>query len=357
MNVNRGNRILAAVLAVQVVAAIVLFLPTVTGNQEPTGGPLLKDFNSDDVIGLIIHDNANNELDLAKNGSNWILPKVDNFPVTATTVSSFLDKLKALQTNRLIAQNPSSQSRLHVAPDQYERLVEIQQSSNKVTRLYIGTSGGTNATHMRVDDEAQIFLTSGLASTDAATTASSWVNTTYYSVTQDSISGLTIKNGNGTFNFKKINGTWTLDGLANGEQFKSDSITSLLTQVSSITLTTPLGSTVQDKYGMNSPRAIVSVTTSLQITPTAQPTSSTLNIPFVPKGTPTAVPAPATTTVEATDTLQFGAKQDSGDYVLKASTSTYYVDVSATAAEAFANLKKADLLAPAPTPTALPPHF
>lgn len=357
MNLSKGNRILAAVLVVQVVAAAALFLPTVTGSQQPTGGPLLQNFNSDDVVGLIIHDNANNELDLTKSGVNWVLPKVDNYPVTASNVSSFLDKLKALQTNRLIAQSQSSQSRLHVAPDQYERLVEIQQGGNKVTRLYIGTSGGTNATHMRIDDQAQIYLTSGLASTDAATNASAWVDTAYYSVTQDNIVNLNVKNDNGTFNFKKVNGAWTLDGLANGEVFKTDSITSLLTQVSSISLTMPLGLTEQDKYGLKSALAIVTVTTSQQVIPTAQPTSALLNPPFVPKGTPTAAPTQATQNVETTSTLQIGAKQSSGDYALKASTSTYYVDVNATTAEAFINLKKADLLAPAPTPTATPPHF
>src|SRR5579864_6231125 len=105
MGVNRNNRILAAVLVVQIVAALAFFLPTVTGSQLPTGGPLLKDFNSDAVVGLTIRDSANNELDLAKNGTNWVLPKADNYPVSATSVSSFLDKIKALQNTRLIAQN------------------------------------------------------------------------------------------------------------------------------------------------------------------------------------------------------------------------------------------------------------
>ncbi len=357
MKLNRGNRILAGVLVVQIIAALVLFLPTVTNSQQPISGPLLKDFNSDNVVGLIIHDNANNEIDLAKNGSNWVLPKADNYPVSASTVSSFLDKLKALEANRLIAENPSSQSRLHVAADTFERLIEIQQSGNKVTRLYIGTSGGANATHMRVDDQAQIYLTSGLASTDAAITPSTWITDPYFSVTQDNIVSLSVKNADGSFNFKKVNGAWTLDGLSTGEQFKPDSITSLLSQVSSINLTTPLGTTTQAKFGLNAPLAIVTVMTSVPITPTSQPTNSPLNQPFVPKGTPTAVPTPATQAIETTDTLQIGAKQDSGDYALKSSTSTFYVDVSAAAAETFTNLKKTDLLAPAPIPTALPPTF
>jgi hypothetical protein len=358
MKLSTINRILAVVLVVQIAAALVIFLPTVTNNQQPTGGPLLTGFNSDNVLGLIIQDNSKNELDLAKSGTDWVLSKADNYPVTASTVSSFLDKLKALQANRLIAQNPSSQNRLQVASDNFQRLVEIQQTGNKVTRLYIGSSGGANATHMRVDDQAQIYLTSGLASTDAATTASTWITIPYFSITQANIVSLKIQNKNGTFNFKMVNGAWTLDGLTSSEQFNSASVTPLLTQVSSVNLTTPFGKTTQDKFGLSAPLATVTITTSETVVPTAQPTSNTVPIvPFGPTATPTIAPVQPTQTVETTYTLQFGAKQDSGDYTLKASTSPYFVAVNATTAEAFTNLNKAGLVTAAPTPTAPSPVF
>src|SRR5258708_3435856 len=106
MTVNRTNRILAAVLAAQLVVALaVAFLLPALASHPVASGPLLQNFNATSVTALAIKDNSKNEIDLAKDSSgNWVMPKADNYPVNASAVSAFLDKVKALQANRLIAQ-------------------------------------------------------------------------------------------------------------------------------------------------------------------------------------------------------------------------------------------------------------
>jgi hypothetical protein len=66
---------------------------------------------------------------------------------------------------------------------------------------------------------------------------------------------------------------------------------------------------------------------------------------------PTALMQPTAQTIETTFTLDFGAKLADGNYVLKSSQSAYYIEVATSVAEAFLNLKRADLLVP---PTATP---
>ncbi len=347
---NRGNRILAAVLVVQLVAAIVAFLPRGTSASDQAGGPLLTGLKPDAITELTIHDKDNNELILDKNASgDWVLPRADNYPVSASQVTSFLGKVQTLKTNRLIAQNRSSQSRLGVAESGYERLVEFKDASGKVQRLYIGTSGGANATHMRVGDQDQVYLTSGLSSFDASTDASSWITTPYFSVPQDKIVSLRVQNAQGAFEFKKVNGAWTLVGLANGETVNAQSIQNLVSQVSSMSLKAPIGTAEQDRFKMKTPTATVTLTTESQAAP-ATP-GAQLNAPFKPTSTP---PIATPQIVQTEYTLTFGAKLDSGDYVLRSSQSTYYVQVAASTAEAFVNLKRADLLAPPATPAATP---
>src|SRR3954468_13965415 len=72
---NRANRILAAVLVVQLVVALVAFLPRSTSASDQAGGPLLNGFKPDDVSEITIHDKDNNEIVLARNAGNWVLPR------------------------------------------------------------------------------------------------------------------------------------------------------------------------------------------------------------------------------------------------------------------------------------------
>src|SRR5262249_33564105 len=229
MRLNRSNQNLIGVLVAQLVITTLVFLLPTGAATQPSGGPLLKDFKPESVSQLTIQDNSKNKIVLTKNpAGSWVLPDADNFPATDSQITSFLTKVQALQTNRLIAQNTSSENRLEVAQDNYQRLVEIKQG-DKVDRLYIGSSGGVNATHMRLNDNTSVYLTSGLAAADAATTANSWVNTTYFTATKDNIVHLTLTNAQGSFVFDKVNGNWLMSGLGKGETLNAQRLDTLLT--------------------------------------------------------------------------------------------------------------------------------
>ncbi len=350
MKLSRNNLILIGVLVLQIALTVMLFLPRTSANEQPAmSGPLLKDFKSDTVSQITIHDNSNNEIVLSKDASGkWVLPKMDNYPVTASQVSTLLTKIQALQTNRLIARNKSNHNRLHVGDTTYERLVELKESGDKVDRLYVGSSAGTDATHMRLNDQDEVYLTSGLGSFDVSATASSWVNTTYFSAAQDKITSFRIDNAQGSFVFKKVNNAWVLDGTKANETMNTDEVTKLVNQLASVTLTTPVGKTAQDKFQMNKPTATITLAThdEVSVQPTAQPTA----LSVLPNNQATATPLPPVTKpVDATYTLIVGAKLENGDYAFKSSESPYYVQISASAAEMFTNLKRTDMVTAGPS--------
>lgn len=354
------NRLLIAVLVIQLILAVVIYLPNAAA-VEQSRGPLLAGFKPESVTGLTIHDKDNaSQIVFAKNSAGeWVLPKADDYPLSNAQIVGLLGKVKALDTNRLIAQNRSSQSRLRVAPDAYERLLEIKQG-DKVDRLYIGSSEGANAAHTRLNDQDPVYLTSGLTSGDVSTSLSSWIDAPYFAVNQSNVAriALTNKQGAFAFEFNKANNAWTWTGLAQGEKFNADKLTGLLGQVSNVTLAASLGKSEQDKYGMKAPLATITLITQEQVTVSPTPTAGTglsgLIFTATPPATPPAAPQIITKTVETTYTLTLGAKLDSGNYVLKSSQSAYYVEVAPALAEALTALARTDLIVPRPTATASP---
>jgi hypothetical protein len=356
---SRFNVILVIILIVQLILAVVVFLPTASAVNQ-SQGPLLKGFDPASVTGLTIHDQNNaSQLTFSKDSSgNWTMPSADNYPISSSQVTSLLGKIKALDTNRLIAQNASSQNRLQVSSDTYQRLVEIKQG-DKTDKLYVGSAQGAGNANMRLNDDTQIYLTSGLASTDISTTLSSWFDTPYFSVTQDDVVQIALANSHASYKFDKSNNVWTWGAIPKGQTLNATKITDILGQLASIQPTLPLGKTEQDKYGMKSPLATIVLTTQVSTTPTPAPTSP-LKLPVGP------TPTLGNQTVSATYTLTIGAKQADGNYVMKSSGSPYFVEISSALAETIINLQNSDLItppatqaatqpaAPGATPTALP---
>jgi hypothetical protein len=352
MTPDRTNRILIGLLIIQLIALAVVYLPSTLAANQPalTGGALLKDFAPDNVTAITLRDGDNNTITLTKVDGAWVYPKGGNFPVTPTQVTTFLSKLQGLRTNRLIAESRTSHNRLKVAADSFERKIEVTLTDNRAVTVYVGTSAGANATHMRLDGDDRVYLTSGLAAFDAPATIATWISTSYLSADQANIVALRVVNAQGEFILTKGDAGWTLIGLSAGEQVNQDAVNRLLGQVSSVSLSEPLGKQDEERFGLKQPAVVVSFTTRTEIVPTVAPTVTPASIGLItttPPPPPTAAPAQVD---EKNITLSIGAKLDAA-YAAKASTAEYYVTISAPTAEAFTRLARADLLVQQPTAT------
>jgi len=208
---SRTNRILAAILAVQIVLVAVAFWPrpaSVAGGES-----LFAGLEAEQITRLTISDGTGKQIKLAKEMGSWVLPEADDYPCTASTAPDFLEKIVALKTSRLVTQTPASHKRLKVAADDFERRVELELADGTTHRLYLGSSPSYGASHVRADGQDEVYLAS-LSASDAGVNASSWVDTLYFSVTQDQIVALTLENNNGRFEFEKGDaGTWMMKGF------------------------------------------------------------------------------------------------------------------------------------------------
>jgi hypothetical protein len=328
---NRRNQILAVILALQVVVAVVVFWPGAAVSQT-TGAPLLANFKAADVVDVVVTDRDGNTVEMAKSGEDWVLPKRDNFPVVSSRVTDLLSKLEKVNTNRLITKTEASHKQLQVAANDFNRKVEVKLKDNTAHTVYIGTSGGGSASHVRADDQLEVYLTGDVLSFDVNALESNWVETLFFTVPQTATVGITLQNAQGTFEFDRPNGDseWAMKGLAADEILVQNNVLGVVNQVTSLHMESPLGKTKQDTYGMDKPQAVV----TLKTTDNGQ---------------------------EKTYTLTFGAKLEeekqsaSGDklyyYVAGSSESPYYVRISDYIGDALVQKKRGDFLPAPPTPT------
>ena len=326
---SRTNRILAVLLAVQIVLVAVAFWPKPASVAGGEG--LLAGLEAEQIAQLTISDETGNQIKLAKGLGNWVLPEADDYPCTENKAPEFLEKIVALKTNRLVTQTPASHKRLKVASDAFERRVELELADGTTHLLYLGTSPSYGAIHVRADGQNEVYLAS-LSASDAGIFASNWIDTLYFSVAQDQLVALTLENGNGSFEFEKDEaGTWTMKGLAADEMLNENNVTGLASRIASLRMLRPLGKTEQSEYGLQEPLAVVTVQTR-----DGEGNTETYTI-----------------RVGAQDDEAASANEDNS-YVVISSESSYYVRVSEYTVEDFVGRVRDDFLELPPTPTPAP---
>jgi hypothetical protein len=316
---NRGNQVLAGLLVLQIVLAVVVLWPR--QQAIAAGDPLLPELDADQVTGLTVRDGEGGIVRLVKRGDAWVLADAGDYPATVGTVPGVLAKIAALNDGRLVAETQDSHARLEVAGDQYVSKVELELQDGSVHTLYLGSSPSYGAAHVRVEGQDQVYLASDLSDQDVATRLSAWIDTSYFSVPSDQIVAATLENKNGVFEFSKEGQEWTVADLDEDETASSANLSALISRATSVRMLRPLGKEPSDEYGMQEPSAeLVLYARS-------------------PEGT------------ETTYTLAVGAQDADGSYVLKASESPYYVQVSEFTAQDWVENGREDFLELPPTPT------
>ena len=310
---DRANQLLGGLLVAQVVLAAVVFWPRVIAAG---GGLLFSGQTEAEIVALAVTDGDGKRVALAKDGQEWVLPEADAFPADGDRVAPLLRKIEQLRTGRLVTVTEGSHARLQVAEQKFNRELQITWSNGAQNTLLLGSTAGAGATHFRLLEEDEVYLTADLTPWEANTTASNYIDTQFFSVPGDAITAITLQNENGSFIFSKRDEEWTWSA-ANADETLDDTVLNrLLSQVSSVRMIAPLGKETQPAYGLEQPLATATIIT------------------------------------EVDDALQehvlrVGAERD-GDYVFSASGAEYYVSVSAYTAGNLIDKTRADFVQDSP---------
>jgi hypothetical protein len=308
---GRFNVVLGVLLLVQIVLVAILYWP-----QPAAGGeahPLLGDLTADAVTELTISDNTGTTVSLERDGDNWTLAGTDGYPAKAADITSLLDKLLAIKSDRLVATKTTSQDRLQVADDNYARKLDLTTDGGVYT-LYFGSASGPAATHVRLAGDDNTYLTGAVDTWELDPAATKWIDVAYFNAATDDIEQVKLENSQGTLTFLRgEDGEWTLDDKAADEVIVTNNISTLISRISSIRLQTVLGQTERPDYGLADPQATIEVTAKDS------------------DGNP------------VTTTFLVGAKDEADNaYYFKSSASPYYVLLGAYTGDEFANKQRSD---------------
>lgn len=319
---NRTQRILTLILGIQIILIVVITWPR--GGEVQAGKALLGELDPSQVSRILIEDADGNSITLEKSGVSWVLPEADDYPADSGKIEPMLQKLAAIQTNRLVTRTAGSHKRLGVADDDFQRRVTLESAGGESSVLFVGSSSGARATHVRTNGEDEVFLTGEISTFDVGASASSWIDTSYISLPSDQVTGMQIENANGIFVFEKDaeSGEWSMNDIPEGREINSGSITSLVNRLTSLNMVQPLGKQEQPEYGFDKPSAIVTLI------------------------------APGENESTRLYTIEIGAKlTESEDYYVRSTESEYIVQVAGFNLDALVNNTQEDFLQEVPTPT------
>ncbi len=135
--------------------------------------PLL-DLDFDGVTELSIGSGDGQTLVLRRDGAAWLLPALDDFPVSAARVDTLLDDLDELRRPLPVATSADARRRFRVADDAFERRLTLRADDGEAT-LIVGDSPGFRRLFARLDGEDAVYDIR-LALFDLSAEADDWID-------------------------------------------------------------------------------------------------------------------------------------------------------------------------------------
>ncbi len=254
---KRNLGFLGSLLLLQIALAVVFLIPWGQGPIAPER--LLPMMQEVEVAELFIEDTAGNYMRLARVGEEeWVLPATDNYPVTAILADQLVEDMVELDNFRPVTETKASHERLRVAEEDFQRKVTATMVDGSEAVIFVGTAPLPRATHIRVEGDNRVFISDDLRHREVSLQPTYWVNTVYYSVDYSDVKKFTLTNPQGRFEFVLgDNEEWQMTGLGIEETFNPNNLISLITTVSTISLTAPLGNEEKPDYGLLEPQATV----------------------------------------------------------------------------------------------------
>ena len=241
---TRFHKILIAVLAVQIVLALVMLT---RGNDTAAlrSHPVLAGFVPADVTRLQVFAAADKPaVDLVKRDGHWVIASSFDYPVDAARIDEVTAALGKMAAAAPIATQAARHAQLKVADTEFERKLVITAGGKDVT-LYVGGAAGMQRNAVRLAGDDRVYAVSGVSAFSLPAEARSWALPEYVKVARDDIASVTIEHGATIAKLDKAADKWnvTLDGapiaLAKGETLDDQTIGRLADSASTLRLSAP----------------------------------------------------------------------------------------------------------------------
>jgi hypothetical protein len=339
---TRANKILIIILSMQVLLALYMFQPWSRGSETPAEN-LFAGIGAEEISEIAIKGEKETAIQIQKTGDKWILPGCGGYPADQAKISLLAEKITGLARRPLVARKKSSHKRLKVSADAFERLITFKAGEKKEDHtLYLGTAPSYKQMHVRSGAGDEVYLARDISVWEADIEPSSWIDTLYFSVKEEDVVGLSIKNAHGTIDLERGDqNEWIAKGIKPEEKLDVAQIKGMIAKAVSIRMDEPIGQEESPSFGMESPSAVLTIRTEVEVTAGDKSDDKTEAQQKEPHK------------VEKTHTILIGARDEKEKgYIVKSSGSPFYVYVPSYAVEPFVEKKLADLVETAQEPEA-----
>ena len=315
-------KFLVALLAVQVIliAAINLNTKDIAAKAEPVA---LASFEQEHIDEILIEGPDKEKVQLVKQDGQWVLPDVDHFPANTNKINQLLNKLASLQVTRPVATSESAQQRFKVSEELFERRIRLSSNGNAVAQLYLGTSPSMRLIHAREEHSDQIF-TVAMSTYEMPVELANWEDKSLLeidktTVTSLSVNGITIQregrdkadDGAGDADDLTSAPNWHAADLSDDTYLDNDAVNALIDTLATLQYDSVLGQEDKPEYKLSEPVLSLTITT------------------------------------DNDDTVSYTiGKQESGTYVLSASSRPEYFKLASYRATSLIDASKPQTLTP-----------
>jgi hypothetical protein len=253
---RRSQAILAAVLAVQVVLAIVTWS---TDGARLRGGvearPLL-DTATEDVLRItLVGEPAGDagaepeRLVLARQGSGWVVESAGSYPAKPERVDELVTKLASATVREPIATQAVSHDALNVGERDYARRIIVETSAASET-IVMG-DGPRSSAHVRLAGDDEVYSARGIAVWNVRTDARSYIEPLYVDVDRQNLTAVTVQNAHGTLTFRSGDDGWSLAELPAASERDAAAIGALVNALSRLNIQAPVATELRPEYGLD----------------------------------------------------------------------------------------------------------
>jgi hypothetical protein len=260
--VDRTQRVLAGVLAAQIVLLVILHNPFVRAHAG-SDQKLLPTLASITPEKIEIAAGDGGSLTLERRGAAWVLGRPAGFPVGPGKVEKVIQDLEHMTAGRAVASDKRSYAALKVADDQFERRVRLwaKPTGNPAAEIYLGSSPGAGVTHVRVGGSDRVLEASGLSVWDVAADPGSWIDRTLVPFRPEEVVRMSLTNRKSGFTLEKREGTWRVASPSARAAAALDSVkvVDFVRTLAGVMIDQPVGALDEAAQGLASPEATVTL--------------------------------------------------------------------------------------------------
>jgi hypothetical protein len=258
---TRFHKVMIALLAVQIVLAIVMLMrgdDSVAKKAEP----LLPGFDAAKVTKIAVYakpdadgkpaDGKPNDaksadkpsVELVKKNGAWVISSAFDYPAEDSKVADVLSPIAKMAAASPIATQADRFKQLRVDDAAFERKL-VLTIDGKDTTLYFGGAAGTRRTAVRLGGDARVFAVAGPSAYSIGDRPRDWVDAKYVEVARDEVAKVSVQRGDTTIALARDGDHFTalIDGaplaVAKDQTIDTAAIDSAVGDVTNVDLAAP----------------------------------------------------------------------------------------------------------------------